>query len=298
MKTLAFWIIALHIAALSLLAQPAHAQVPPFEFVSESAIYNPATGDVQFTVEFNQPPDFWTADFIGRQNHAFQFFIDGDPNLPYPTNYDAIIGGAEIYDSIDRIRIRKPNSTDPLAGWGPVRASVPFSLDGNSLRFSAPLEVLTDKSDGGLFSYELEVYEDGGLTNYVFSESIVLPPPLEADIDVRPGSKSNRINPRSEGNVPVAILTTNGFDARDVDPEAVRFGATGAEAEPGRYSFRDVDRDRDIDMVLRFEIEDTGIRCRMTSARLTGETTDGRLFSGSDSIRTTGCRWSHHDDDD
>jgi hypothetical protein len=50
-------------------------------------------------------------------------------------------------------------------------------------------------------------------------------------------------------------------------------------------------------MVLRFEIEDTGIRCGMTSGSLTGQTTGGQFFAGSDSLRTTGCRRADNDDD-
>jgi hypothetical protein len=113
--------------------------------------------------------------------------------------------------------------------------------------------------------------------------------PSEVIVDIRPRGEANRINPTSDKEIRVAILTGNGFNAATVDPNTVRFGATGTEAAPLNFAFRDVDRDGDTDMVLRFEIQDTGIKCGDTSASLTGQTFSGLSFSGSDSIRTVRC---------
>src|SRR5215472_6658919 len=93
----------------------------------------------------------------------------------------------------------------------------------------------------------------------------------------------------SDKEIRVAILTGNGFDAATVDPNTVRFGATGAEAVPVNFAVRDVNGDGATDMVLRFEIQDTGIKCGDTSASLTGQTSSGLSFRGSDSIRTVRC---------
>ena len=112
---------------------------------------------------------------------------------------------------------------------------------------------------------------------------------LNVVIDIRPRGEANRINPNSDKEIRVAILTGNGFNAATVDPNTVRFGATGTEAAPVNFALRDVDRDGDTDLVLRFEIQDTGIRCGDTSASLTGQTSSGLSFSGSDSIRTVRC---------
>jgi hypothetical protein len=51
-------------------------------------------------------------------------------------------------------------------------------------------------------------------------------------IDIRPKSDADRINPNSTNEINVAILSDNGFDARTIDPNTVRFGATGTEAAP------------------------------------------------------------------
>lgn len=109
------------------------------------------------------------------------------------------------------------------------------------------------------------------------------------NIDIRPRSDANRINPNSSGNINVAILSDNGFDARTIDPNTVRFGATGIEAAPIHVGRRDVDGDGDRDLVLRFQIQDTGIRCGDTSAVLTGQISGGPSIIGSSPIQTIQC---------
>jgi len=75
---------------------------------------------------------------------------------------------------------------------------------------------------------QIELY--GQYWQYDWAELfyVNLPPPpvIEVDIDIKPGSDPNSINLKSKGVVPVAVLTTDGFDASTVDPETVGFLAT------------------------------------------------------------------------
>ena len=112
-------------------------------------------------------------------------------------------------------------------------------------------------------------------------------------IDIRPNRDANRINPSSTNNINVAVFSGNGFDATAIDPTSVRFGATGTEAAPIKVRQRDVDGDGTRDFVLRFQIQDLGIKCGDTSASLTGQIADGQSFSGSISI-TTRCKPQQH----
>ena len=107
-------------------------------------------------------------------------------------------------------------------------------------------------------------------------------------IDIKPGSFPNSINPRNQGVIPVAIITTPTFDATTVDPTSVKFGPN--LAMPVRSAFEDVDGDGDLDMILHFRTEETGIMCGDIAASLTGQTNAGLAIKGSDSIKTVGCK--------
>jgi outer membrane protein assembly factor BamB len=118
------------------------------------------------------------------------------------------------------------------------------------------------------------------------------------DIDIKPGSYPNSINCRNEnGVITVAILTTNEFNATNVDHTTVYFGKNGTEAseihvdkktdEQKRHE-KDIDGDGDIDLIFYFRFGDTGIECGDEEAILTGETFDGQKIKGSDNIRTVG----------
>lgn len=110
----------------------------------------------------------------------------------------------------------------------------------------------------------------------------------EVEIDIKPGSDPNSINPKSKGVIPVAILTTASFDATTVDPLTVTFGPDGATESHGRGHVEDVDSDGDDDLMLHFRTQETGIARSDTQACLTGETTSGDTVHGCDAIVTVG----------
>lgn len=112
---------------------------------------------------------------------------------------------------------------------------------------------------------------------------------VEVNIDIKPGSDPNSINPRSKGVIPVAILTTDTFDATSVDPLSVKFGSNEATETHGQGHIEDVEGDGDMDLMLHFRTQDTGIQCGDTSASLTGQTFEDQAIQGADSIVTVGC---------
>jgi len=109
-------------------------------------------------------------------------------------------------------------------------------------------------------------------------------------VDIRPRSDANRINPNSSQNINVAVFSGKGFDATTLDPNTIRFGATGTEAAPVHVGRRDVDGDGRRDLVVRFQIPHTGISCADSSATLTGNVSTGAAIIGSSPIRTVQCR--------
>ena len=63
-----------------------------------------------------------------------------------------------------------------------------------------------------------------------------------------------------------------------------------AEATPIHVRLTDIDGDGLRDMVLRFQILDTGIKCGDTSAILTGQISSGQSIIGSSPLTTVQCK--------
>ena len=126
-----------------------------------------------------------------------------------------------------------------------------------------------------------------GLRIFDFGPEYVATKIIEANIDIKPGSDPNSINPSLEGDLPVAILGTEVFNVADVDVTTLAFG-------PGRASFdhshgphfEDVDGDGLTDLTAHFRIEETRIAFGDMMACLRGETLDGKAFVGCDAVRT------------
>ncbi len=161
-------------------ASPVSAATPPFQLITQSAIYNPGTGEVTFRVVFNQTPSFFVTDSVGRQADSFQYFVLGDSNQPYPANYDAIIRGEEIHSTPDHlIPVRNavpPDLSDPSSGgWGTIRGEAPYTLtSGSTMTFSAPLSLISNRTGVMNISYRLETYTYGSLTGFVDGSIVVL----------------------------------------------------------------------------------------------------------------------------
>ena len=204
---------------------------------------------------------------VGQWNH-----VAVTVNPPTVTLY---VGNASGFNWLNANIIGTPNATsgrDLLIGYNPSNPHVDIIID--------ELEI---------FSRELSRQE---VRSVFLAGNAGKCKVRTVRIDIRPGSALNRIDLSSRGVIPVAILTTDTFDATTVEPVMVRFGRIGTEAALVQSTLRDVDRDGDTDLILGFRARQTGIQCRDTSATLTGKTFDGQAIEGSDSIKTVGCRRS------
>ena len=115
-------------------------------------------------------------------------------------------------------------------------------------------------------------------------------------IDIKPGSDPNSINPELLGVIPVAILTTStadgdalDFDATQVDATTLAFGPDRAGIAHPQGHVVDIDEDGDADLVVHFEIKETGIQCGDTETTLTGATFGAEPIMGTDTVNTVGC---------
>jgi hypothetical protein len=108
----------------------------------------------------------------------------------------------------------------------------------------------------------------------------------EVVIDVKPGDYPKSINLGSKGVVPVAILSTEDFDAFNVAPDSIEF----AGALPTRWVIEDVDGDGNDDLMLFFKTADLFSTADLrrpsgsTDVIMTGSTSDGILFEGTDTV--------------
>jgi hypothetical protein len=135
------------------------------------------------------------------------------------------------------------------------------------------------------------------------------PVPLNVDIDIKPGQVGNWIHPHhnGDGTTPVSTLLDDtievgvlgsltavgdpiDFATADIDPATVRFGPAAGAFNPSTTPdlAANVDNDGLDDATFDFLTGDVGISCGETEATLTGETTGGLPFEGTDSI-TTQC---------
>jgi hypothetical protein len=111
---------------------------------------------------------------------------------------------------------------------------------------------------------------------------------LTVNMSVKPGDTQQIVNLRSQGVVPVAILSTSTFDASKVNPLTVRFGRTGTEAAPVHFSLQDINGDGLLDMVLQFRVQSTGLRVGDSQVTIMGRTLDETPFRGSSAIQIIG----------
>jgi hypothetical protein len=155
------------------------------------------------------------------------------------------------------------------AGYRPVFVAV-ADLDGDS----APDLVTADVG-----SFDRPGYRVVVLLN-------LRDPAARPEIDIKPDSDSNPINPFSRGVVLVAIFGSGDFDVADIDVTTLTFGVDGALPEIVGRRHRDVNADGFPDLLSHFRIAETGIEIGDTETCLSGKTFDGIPFSGCDTIRT------------
>jgi uncharacterized delta-60 repeat protein len=109
---------------------------------------------------------------------------------------------------------------------------------------------------------------------------------ITVTVDIEPGESPNSINPGSNGATPVAILSTDTFDApSQVDTGSLKFGRTGNEASLAFCSSpEDVNGDGRLDVVCHFTTKKEGFQAGDSRGVLTGQTVTGTPIKGTDSV--------------
>lgn len=122
-----------------------------------------------------------------------------------------------------------------------------------------------------------------------FYEVRLYQPIIPVSIDIKPGSYPNSINLGSQGVTPVAIFSSDTFDATTIDPATVTLAGARVKVpgNSGKYLCHneDVNEDSIMDIVCQVRTNEFSICPGATTAVLEAETTAGRVVRGEDSIR-------------
>jgi hypothetical protein len=111
---------------------------------------------------------------------------------------------------------------------------------------------------------------------------------ITADIDIKPGSFPNSINPKSKGKIPVAILSSATFNAvTQVDQGSLTFGHIGNELSLAfcNSNGEDVNGDTLLDLVCHFHTQTAAFESGDTQGILKGKTVGDIPIIGTDSVR-------------
>ena len=270
-------------------------------------------GMVDLRVRFAAPP------FLGPETTVIGWCFDTDQSVATGTTCGsrAHIGGEAAIDVDGRPGALSTCNFVLSVGHGTGESSMEldhysslwYDPDTYTVRLLVPLSII---SDGASFNYSVDVAfggsfganerapdspdfgapggffsSDGGPLP-AFGGSLLCTREL-VPIDIRPDNDLNVVNPRSHGRIAVAVLTTEAFDATTLFWFTARFGPTGTEAEPLDSALEDIDRDGDVDLVLTYDVAQTGIRCGDDTATLKAYGPDRHGVQGTAPIRTVGC---------
>jgi len=107
-------------------------------------------------------------------------------------------------------------------------------------------------------------------------------------IDIKPGAYPNTVNLGSGGAVPVAILSSESFDATTVDPLSVTLAGSYVRLKgkgTPMASFEDVNKDGLLDLLVHVDTEALDLTDTSTEAVLEGKTFSGRRIKGTDTVK-------------
>lgn len=122
--------------------------------------------------------------------------------------------------------------------------------------------------------------------------ALFLDVPRTVEIDIKPGEGPNTVNLGSSGTFPVAILSSDTFDATQIVPATLFLASAGVKLAASTGNFfcheEDVNDDFLLDLVCKFEAAGFLLEEGEDTAELTGSTYRGDTIVGSDSIRIVG----------
>lgn len=210
--------------------------------------------------------------------------IYGPPEFPMRAKDDVAMGEEDEPTPLSR---RDPRLEDVLL---PVTGVYTVAVTGTGNTFLP----------GGTVSPAVARTAGNGSYKLIISISRAAPLVQPINIDIKPGTdRIARLNPKSKGDIAVALLSSDTFDAMKVDRASLTFGATGDEQSLERCAKRghNVDRreNRLPDLICQFDIRKAGFDESHEEGVLRG-TIDGRPFEGKGYLKVLHVKRKHHTD--
>jgi hypothetical protein len=178
------------------------------------------------------------------------------------------------------------NGTVPIVGWSNDNGVLTVQFDR-----SLAVQSLGTIVSGTYYPAIQGEFENGSDDIFYGEGRVEIVEATDVEIDIRPWlppSFPNLIIRCSWGTLPVAIFSTEDFDATTVDPATVTLAEAAVKlkwnGEPSAI-VRDVNCDGYRDLVVRFKIKDLNLNPDDTIAYLEGMTFDGIPVVGSDSVK-------------
>lgn len=222
------------------------------------------------------------------------------PKTPTARSVDTTIA---IYGPLPNLRIQRLSlNMDPR---------LPRDEGSDDIRDALIPDFVADASGVyvvGISSHPRTLTDNGGTTSnivtgssapfpngsYVLRISGVTPPVLVQyiNIEIKPGSGEYApVNPKAQGNVPVALLSRSAdlargvaaFDALKVKPESLTFGGLGDEKSWLRCAKdgMDINADGLLDLVCHFDNAKADFHAENVEGTVKGVSVDGVQFQGS-----------------
>jgi len=233
---------------------------------------------------------FITLDRLSLSSNAFTAIPPTDPDLGFSFTFGNLSVGKIDLDPDNDIRVMFSDSTERELIFQNPTIACKYTV--------MPCYLLTNGSEllriGTSFgSAQRGVSVSRTDVAYTNGAWEIVPISASVTIDIMPSKKTENVISLKKKNLKVAILGSIEFDALQVDPVTVKFGTFDPDAaSPIRYKGQDYNRDGYSDLILTFNLSETGIVCGVTEATLTGQTdTDPVIYiEGSDSFTIKGCQ--------
>jgi hypothetical protein len=114
------------------------------------------------------------------------------------------------------------------------------------------------------------------------------PMKIEVEIDIKPYDEPNVINLKSNGNIPVAIFSTNEFNVDNIDPMTITLAESPIRIKKNgkpMSAFEDINGDGLLDMIAHIDCANLNLKTADKTAVLKGMTFDGIYIRGEDSVK-------------